>query len=283
MCRLNLADTKRNRRGMYKVDDIGSTYASLPPSMQTAENECFAYALDRQIAKLNRLVQKLNIWGNLDEVDPKYYDALAVCVQVPYYRSDYSNEIKLKLIKSAPMLYRYAGTQTAIEKMLAIIFEQAQFIPWYEYGGKPYHFRIKVYDLLTEDAVSIFKKVLRKVKSQRSIIDEIEVAREVDLTIFAGCGIKIVYKPDAIKESLKDSNLARQTIHAANSIANPTDRKEIRESLKDRNSAGQTIHAANVTANMENQKEVREVLKTKGDNVSQTICAASGVVNKQKL
>lgn len=217
---------------MYKIDDEGSTYASLPPNLQTGRNECFAYAFDRQIAKINRLLQKLNVWGNLDRVDPKYYDALAVCVQVPYYRSDYSNEMKLQLLKSAPMLYRYAGTQMAVEKMLAIVFEQAQFIPWYEYGGKPYHFKIRVYDLLTEDAVSVFKKVLRKVKAQRSVIDEIEVAREVDLTIFAGCGINIVHRPDAIKESLMDKKEVNQTIYASTGKGQATGRKIVQESLR---------------------------------------------------
>lgn len=212
---------------MYNIDDIGSTYASLPPSLQTGENECFAYALDRQIVKLNKLIQKLDVWGNLDQVDPKYYDALAVCVQVPYYRSDYSDDMKLLLIKSAPMFYRYAGTQKAVEKMLEILFEQAQFIPWHEYGGKPYHFKFRICDSLTEEVITIFKKVLRRVKALRSVIDEIEIVRETDLAVFAGCGIDITYRPEAVRESLNiKAEEITQTIYAAAEAYNMVYRPE---------------------------------------------------------
>ncbi len=128
---------------MYEYSDIGSTYISLPPNLQSRENECFAYALDRQIQKFDRLAKKLTIWSDLDHADPKYYDHMALCIKAPYYRSEYPNEMKLKLLKTAMESHRFAGTQRAIEQLTEIIFDKADFIPWNEYGGKPYCFKIQ--------------------------------------------------------------------------------------------------------------------------------------------
>ena len=45
---------------MFKFDEVGSTYMSLPPNLQTIENDCFGYALDKQIKKLHGLAKNFN-------------------------------------------------------------------------------------------------------------------------------------------------------------------------------------------------------------------------------
>ena len=163
---------------MYKVDDIGSMYKSLPPNMQNLENRCFAFAMDRQIQNLVRLAKTLTIWSDLDHVDPKYYDYMAICIRAPYYKSEYEDRKKLELIKTAIASHRYAGSERAINQLIHTIFEDAAFIPWYEYNGNPYQFRVKVYDILTEDTMTVFTEVLQKVKAARSTLEEIEIARK---------------------------------------------------------------------------------------------------------
>lgn len=171
---------------MYQFDDIGSTYISLPPNLQTVESECFGYALDRQMQRFHKLAKQLTVWSDLDNVDPKYYDYLALCIKAPYYRSEYTKEMKLNLIKTAIEAHRYAGTQRAIEGLIDIIFEKAYFRAWYEYGGEPYHFKPQIFDILTEDAATVFTEVIKKVKAARSIMDEISIGREANETIYVG-------------------------------------------------------------------------------------------------
>lgn len=171
---------------MYNIDDIGSTFKSLPPNLQNIENQCFAYALDRQIKRLVTLARQLTVWSDLDNVDPKYYDYMAMCIQAPYYKSEYSNKKKLELIKGAIASHRFAGSERAIAQLLDSIFERAIFIPWYEYGGEPYQFRVKVYDVLTEDATTMLLDILQKVKAARSVMQEIEIAREAQAPINMG-------------------------------------------------------------------------------------------------
>lgn len=188
---------------MFQFDDIGSTYSSLPPNLQDIANECFGYALDRQMKKFHRLANQLTVWSDLDHVDSKYYDYIALCIKAPYYKSGYPDDMKLQLIKTAIEMHRYAGTQRAVDKLLELIFEKAYFQPWYEYGGEPYHFRPKVYDVLTQDAIEEFVDIVKKVKAARSIMDGLAIGREAYGTIYVGAATVSQYKGVPIEEGCR--------------------------------------------------------------------------------
>lgn len=176
---------------MYQIDDIGSTFMSLPPNLQTVENDCFGYAFDKQIKKIHELAKKLTVWSDLDNADPKYYDYLAITIRAPYYRSDYSDRQKLALIKSAILTRRYAGTIKAIEELLSHTFTDASFVPWYEYDGEPYHFKITTGEEPTEEMKALFAAMLKRVKAARSIIDGVEIDDGVIKTmIYIGLGFQ---------------------------------------------------------------------------------------------
>lgn len=173
---------------MYQFDDVGSTFLSLPPNLQTIKNDCFGYALDRQMAKMHKIAKQITVWSDLDSVDPKYYDFLAMTIRAPYYKSEYSGELKLGLIKSALLTRRYAGTMKAIEELISHTFPNAIFVPWYEYDGKPYHFKITIKEeMLIEDAMKLFEEMLQRTKAARSIIEAISVTHRIDQQLFAGC------------------------------------------------------------------------------------------------
>lgn len=160
---------------MYQFDDVGSMYLSLPPNLQTTDNACFAYAFDKQVKRLHVLAKKLTVWSDLDHADPKYYDYMALAIRASYYKSEYNNKQKLKLIKSTLAERRYAGTVRAIEELLKHSILDARFVPWYKYAGEPYHFKIETSDTPEKDAVLSFESMLQRVKAARSIIDGVEI------------------------------------------------------------------------------------------------------------
>lgn len=175
---------------MYQFDDVGSTYLSMPPNLQNIENECFAYAFDRQIKKLHALAQKLTIWSDIDNADPKYYDHMAITIRAPYYKSEYGKKQKLKLIKAALESRIYAGTMKSVEDLLSRSILNAKFVPWYDYGGEPYHFKIETSDDPKEEARALFANMLQRVKAARSIIDGVEIDHSpLENTVFIGIGI----------------------------------------------------------------------------------------------
>lgn len=175
---------------MYQFDDVGSTFLSLPPNLQTTENDCFGYALDLQMAKMHKLAKQITVWSDLDSVDSKYYDFLAVTIRAPYYKSEYSNELKLRLIKSALLTRRYAGTMKAIEELLSHTFPGATFVPWYKYDGEPYHFKITIEEEPTEDDKELFEAMLQRVKAARSIIDSVEISSVIKTMLYIGLGMQ---------------------------------------------------------------------------------------------
>lgn len=171
---------------MYDIGDAGGLYASMPPNMQDEKTDAFCYAVERQAGRLRELLKRLNVWSDLEHVKPGHYDYVAACLQAMYYRSDLTDEQKLAAIRSAMMTYRYAGSMRAIEELLNNVFSEAEFIPWYEYGGKPFHFKVKTNETLTENNTSYFLNMINKVKSARDKVEIIEVTRITHRPIHAG-------------------------------------------------------------------------------------------------
>lgn len=166
---------------MYQFDNVGSTFLSLPPNLQTTENECFGYALDRQMKRMHKLARSITVWSDLDNVDPKYYDSLAMTIRAPYYKSEYSNRQKLGLIKSALLTRRNAGTMKAIEELLSHTLTGASFMPWYEYGGRPYCFKVIANaDEANENNMEEFIRMISAVKSARSCMESIGMQADID-------------------------------------------------------------------------------------------------------
>lgn len=199
---------------MYQFDDVGSMYISLPPNLQNIENACFAYAFDRQIRKLHALAKKLTIWSDLDNADPRYYDYMAITIRAPYYRSEYGARQKLELIKSALESRIYAGTMKAIEGLLSRSILNARFVPWHDYGGSPYHFKIETSNDPAEEARRLFSDMLQRVKAARSIIDGVEIDHDpLKNTVFIGISMSR-YRTAHVHNKEKPEYKVRGTIYA---------------------------------------------------------------------
>ena len=162
-----------------KLGDKEATYMSLPPNLQKDETYAMGAAIDKQMRKLLKLTAMVQVWSDIDNVDPKYYGLLAACIKAPYYDSSFDDKTKLAIIKGTLGIYRLAGSKAAITQLIANIFGSGTFEPWYEYGGKPYHFRITTSAELTPDVLSKFAEILEKVKRARSVLDAVSTDQPV--------------------------------------------------------------------------------------------------------
>lgn len=169
---------------MKKLGETRASYLTLPPNLQNHSTEAMAYAIDRQFAKLLPLAKAITVWSDLDNVDPKYYDYLALCIHVQAYKTDYTNAQKLNLLKNGLNEYFLGGTRKALDDLLIALLDTGEFQPWYQYGGNPYHFKIITDDTQTADLEAKFLKMLKDVKSARSILDAVELARVSDNTLY---------------------------------------------------------------------------------------------------
>lgn len=177
---------------MYQVGDEGATYASFPSNMQSREIWAFGFALDRQMGKLVEFSERVLFWPKLDGLDQKYYDYAAASLRALYYSSEYDRETKIAILKSALNTYRYAGTTRAMEELLDNIFanENAKLVPWFEYDGEPFHFKVVLSTDSSEETVRKFSEILQKVKAARSLIDGIEtVTHTYGVEVYVASGI----------------------------------------------------------------------------------------------
>ena len=167
-----------------KLGEENATFISLPPNFQSNENYALGIAVDKQMYKLMEFMKRVQVWTKLDDLDARYYDYLAASIRAPYYSSEYDPTKKLAILRKSLSTYMFAGTRKAEIELINSLFEDAKFVPWYEYDGEPYHFKIVVPTDPSEETLNKFIAILERVKAKRSIIDKIEaMTYEIDFTV----------------------------------------------------------------------------------------------------
>lgn len=259
---------------MYKLDDEDTLYMSLPPNLQNKDTRSLSVAFAKQMKKYLAYADRLNVWGNIDHLEPEHYDVFAACIAAPYYRSDFPDDKKLKLIKQNYSVRRSAGTQTAIDALLENVFDDARYIPWYEYGGKPYHFKVLLFDVLKENNIELMSNAMKKVKEARSIMDAVDIGRIATNVTYCGVGSCIASHPPEIREgfSIKGEGIVSK-IQSGVETVGITKEPTIRENLKE---AGEDISAERYVGVAETQTVKQPVIRenyTERSTIQQAIAS----------
>lgn len=129
---------------MIKLTDARLTDA-LP---KTLAEQPWVQALAEASRKMRRRVMayadRTRLFCDIDEASEEALDALAVELQTPLYKNDYPLTVKRKIVKNSMLYYIRSGTRGAVEELLADIYQGAEVEEWFEYGGKPNHFRVAI-------------------------------------------------------------------------------------------------------------------------------------------
>ncbi|EHN8580028.1 TPA: phage tail protein I [Campylobacter jejuni] len=86
-----------------------------------------------------------------------------------------------KLISKALLLDRYNGTTWAIKEALSAVFPTAVVKEWFNYGGKPYFFKVKVSTTnvsFDERTLNTLERLIYDFKNVRSVLEAIEIEIE---------------------------------------------------------------------------------------------------------
>ena len=80
---------------------------------------------------------------------------------------------KRELVRKAIARHRYKGTPAAVEEVCSAAFDSAEVLEWYDYGGEPYHFRVRmVQESIPDEAVMAeMVKAVNSAKNVRSWLD----------------------------------------------------------------------------------------------------------------
>ena len=162
----------------------GSRFTQIMPEnlASQAETKAFAYAVGRQVEKLCAYSDAARTYAAIATMPEWLLDYMAVELRTPSYDENYSLKTKRALIQGSLLFYTQMGTPAAANRIIETIFETGYIEEWYEYDGKPHHFRAYVGDggEVGPGELEEFRRVLSSVKRLSSWLDDIITIATMD-------------------------------------------------------------------------------------------------------
>ena len=162
-----------NNRGITKENLL----LIMPPAL-TRDPSIMALAAADAEALAARLaeIDRVRIISNIDGLDEAVLDILARDFKVDWWDPEYSVDEKRRTLKCSWKVHKILGTKAAVETAISAIYPNTTVEEWFEYGGKPYHFKLSIDLTDTFGDETRPWRVLERVnfyKSLRSHLDEI--------------------------------------------------------------------------------------------------------------
>ena len=180
---------------------------ALPETLQEdAIISNLAAAISAQLEKLIRDISSERIYANIDCLDAPLLDILASDFKVDWWRPDAPLEEKRSDLKRNWYVHKHLGTKSAIETAVSDFIGSGDVEEWFEYGGQPYHFRIR-----SENNAEItsnyaaFMAVLNAVKRCTAVLDHITAVLSNSQTLYIGAAMRTGKKGSAVVAAVDTS------------------------------------------------------------------------------
>ena len=152
--------------------------ASLPAVLANDDNmAALASAVAEVLAARVGEIERMSIYSQIDRLPNELLDILANDFKVDWWDANYTLEEKRRTLKDSWNVHRRLGTKAAVVLAISAIYPDTQVSEWWEYGGKPYHFKLLI-DATYEDVDPVrHQRVIDRVafyKNLRSVLDEVE-------------------------------------------------------------------------------------------------------------
>ena len=162
----------------------GSRFTDIAPENLAGQVEvqAIAHAVGRQVEKLCAYADTARTYAAIATMPEWLLDYMAVELRTPSYDENYSIKTKRALIEGSLLFYTQMGTPAAVNRIIETIFETGYIEEWYEYDGKPHHFRAYVGDggEVGPGELEEFRRVLSSVKRLSSWLDDIITIATMD-------------------------------------------------------------------------------------------------------
>lgn len=160
----------------------------IPVFMQDDETaKAFVESLNKWLRKLAVSVDTIRLFENLSEMNEDVLDELAWQFNVTEYQNSYDIETKRKLIKNCLAIHHKRGTVAAVKDVVNNIFGSAIVEEWFEYGGEPYHFRVRTSNVSSNDEMSAeLTSVVKHTQNIRSHLETITIEIDQQMSLYTG-------------------------------------------------------------------------------------------------
>lgn len=144
--------------------------AALPVALQRDPSVvALARAAAEALAMRPTEIDRLRIYSQIDLLDEPLLDILAHDYKVDWWDADYTADEKRRTLKDSWRVHKLLGTKAAVETAISAIYPHTTVQEWFEYGGKPYHFRLNIN--ITNDSIDSVKqrRVLERLNFYKSL------------------------------------------------------------------------------------------------------------------
>lgn len=133
-------------------------------------------ALEPVFKQLSKESKLCLIYSQIDNLNDEILDELAWQFHVDFYNVNFPINVKKNLIKNSRKIHRLKGTPASVETLLSSIFGKSELVEWFEYGGEPYMFKVKVQiENNINQLLDNFEESIDTVKNTRSHLEKIEL------------------------------------------------------------------------------------------------------------
>lgn len=209
---------------MIKFKD-GQLTDILPMAMkQDIETQCISYALQQQTKKIMQLADKTRTVAVIDELPENILDVLAVELRTPYYQEGMDIDTKRSIIKKTLLWHTKAGTPSAVEELITIVFGDGGVVEWFDYDEPPYTpgtFDIVTNARLTEEIADYFLSIIQRVKNTRSHIRRVLIERNMDMTEHVASGMVSQPNVNVLNHHEKDEGIEMKNRMATGAVSHP--------------------------------------------------------------
>lgn len=132
----------------------------LPPNLRNdPDMVAAANSVDKEFLDVVNSAKECILLPNIDNLPSNVVDVLAWQQHVDFYDVALDIDKKRELVKNSIRWHRKKGTPAAVEEVVSTFFEKSKVEEWFEYGGKPYFFKVVLdYNLDDEIETNLIQK-----------------------------------------------------------------------------------------------------------------------------
>lgn len=133
-------------------------------------------------------ITKFNIMSRIRTLSEKKIEELLLQFHVDYVDDKLTLAQKQELVINSTQNHMIKGTPKAVQNICNILFEYSEVKEWFEYGGRPYYFKVST---ITGSVTSMedYQRILLAInsyKNVRSWLDRLHFIREQKSNLYVG-------------------------------------------------------------------------------------------------
>lgn len=149
-----------------------------------------AAGIDSIVPQLASEIEKLSTWDRLDELSEAELDDLAWELNILWYDTGATPEVKRNVIRDSDQIYKKLGTRWAVERVISTYFGDGYIEEWFQYDGTPGTFRVySTNPSITDSKLQEFLNILSKVKRASAQLDGVYISLTGQMNMYAGTAI----------------------------------------------------------------------------------------------